>query len=126
MIQLDYRDRRPIYEQIVDQIQFLIMQGVYKPDMQLPSVRKMAMDLSINPNTIQKAYNQLESLGLTYSLKGRGCYITPNVEVIDLRMEQFYLEFQDMVVRAREQGISEMELIKRLKKYYKEGMGNAS
>ena len=60
MIIVDYKDRRPIYEQIVEKFQMLIVKGVMEPDSQMPSVRKLAMDLSINPNTIQKAYTQLE------------------------------------------------------------------
>ena len=65
MIIVDYKDRRPIYEQIVEKFQMLIVKGVMEPDSQMPSVRKLAMDLSINPNTIQKAYTQLEQQGLS-------------------------------------------------------------
>ena len=63
MIILDYRDRRPIYEQIVERFQELMMSGGLEQDAQLPSVRSLAMDLSINPNTIQRAYAELERQG---------------------------------------------------------------
>lgn len=77
MIILDYQDRRPIYEQIVEKFQALILSGALLPDTQLPSVRRLAMDLSINPNTIQRAYAQLEKDGLVYPVKGRGISSRP-------------------------------------------------
>ena len=60
MIVIDYKDSRPIYEQVAEKFQTLIVKGVLEPDSQMPSVRSLAMDLSINPNTIQKAYAELE------------------------------------------------------------------
>lgn len=121
MIQIDYRDKRPIYEQITERIQALVLQGVLQPDMQLPSVRKLATELSINPNTIQKSYNQLESLGLVYSVKGRGSYISPNLEIIELQASQYYREFEEVVHRGIEKGITEEVLIEKIKNVYKGG-----
>ena len=72
MILLDYRDRRPIYEQVVEKLQDLMICGVLEQDEKLPSVRSLASDLSINPNTIQRAYTELERRGFIYSVKGRG------------------------------------------------------
>ena len=66
MIVLDYQDRRPLYEQIVEKFRHLILNGALKPGEKMPSVRQLAMDLSINPNTIQRAYMQLEQEGLIY------------------------------------------------------------
>lgn len=60
MILIDYRDARPIYEQVVERFRILILRGVIKPDEKMPSVRNLAVDLSINPNTIQRAYAELE------------------------------------------------------------------
>ena len=60
MIIIDYKDTRPIYEQVVERFKALILKGIMQPDEQLPSVRNLAMELSINPNTIQKAYAELE------------------------------------------------------------------
>ena len=89
MINIDYKDRKPIYEQLVDNIKTLVIQGILKRYDQLPSVRQLANDLAINPNTIQKAYTELERQGITYSLKGRGCFIASNIEVLrDDRREQ--------------------------------------
>jgi len=75
MIILDYRDRRPIYEQIVERFQELMVSGVLEQDTQLPSVRSLAMDLSINPNTIQRAYAELERQGYICSVKGKGNFV---------------------------------------------------
>lgn len=75
MITIDYKDRRPIYEQIIASIEDLAARGLLPPDSQLPSVRQLAMDLSINPNTIQRAYSQLEQAGVIYSVKGKGNFI---------------------------------------------------
>ncbi len=75
MIVLDYSDPRPIYEQIVDKMQTYILKGILKPDEQLMSVRSLAMDLAINPNTVQKAYTELERQGFIYVVKGRGAFV---------------------------------------------------
>ena len=71
MISLNYRDSRPIYEQIKDGLKKLIVSGAMAPDEKLPSVRALATQLSINPNTIQRAYNELENEGFIYSIPGR-------------------------------------------------------
>lgn len=75
MIVLDYRDRRPLYEQIVERLQELMFNGVLLQDSQLPSVRSLATELSINPNTIQRAYGELERQGYIYSVKGKGSFV---------------------------------------------------
>ena len=69
MIVLDYRDRRPLYEQLAERLQEMMFNGVLPQDAQLPSVRSLATDLSINPNTIQRAYCELERQGYIYSVK---------------------------------------------------------
>ena len=75
MIILDYRDTRPLYEQIVDKFQTLILKGVLEPNSRMPSVRSLAVELSINPNTIQRAYSELERTGFIYTVKGRGNFV---------------------------------------------------
>ena len=72
MITIDYKSRQPIYEQIIDKVKELIIAGVLKRDDQLPPVRQLAQELAINPNTIQKAYAELERQGVIYSMKGKG------------------------------------------------------
>lgn len=83
MIRIDQRSRVPIYEQIQQSVEELILTGIYAADDQLPSVRALAADLAINPNTIQKAYHLMESQGLIYSLPGRGSFIALSAD--DLR-----------------------------------------
>lgn len=78
MFELDVKSRKPIYEQLVEKIKELIINDVLKPDEQLPPVRVLAQDLSINPNTIQKAYRELEHRGYIYSIPGKGNYVSAN------------------------------------------------
>ena len=76
MVVIDYQNRKPIYEQIVERFQMLIVKGILEPDSQMPSVRALATELSINPNTIQKAYAVLEQEGYIYPIKGRGNFVS--------------------------------------------------
>ncbi|UOQ85385.1 GntR family transcriptional regulator [Gracilibacillus salinarum] len=75
MFELDLRSRMPIYEQLVDKLKQLIINDILKQDEKLPSVRMLAQQLSINPNTIQKAYRELETQGFIYSVKGKGSFV---------------------------------------------------
>ena len=75
MILIDYKDRRPLYEQIVEKLSDLMVRGILEQDSQLPSVRSLATELSMNPNTIQRAYAELERQGYIYSVKGRGSFV---------------------------------------------------
>jgi GntR family transcriptional regulator len=81
MFELDIRSRKPIYEQLVEKLKQLIINDVLKEDEKLPSVRELAQQLTINPNTIQKAYRELESQGYIYSLKGKGSFVHPSGKV---------------------------------------------
>lgn len=87
MIVLDYQDRRPIYEQVTDKFQILILNGVLPPGSQMPSVRQLATELSVNPNTIQRAYMELEKLGLIYPVKGRGNFVADSSQVQKINRE---------------------------------------
>lgn len=75
MITIDYKDRRPLYQQIMDKIEELAVMGLITADEQLPSVRSLATELAINPNTIQRAYAELEKKGITYSVPGKGSFL---------------------------------------------------
>lgn len=77
MFELDLRSRAPVYEQLVEKIKDLIIHNVLKPDQQLPAVRVLARELTINPNTIQKAYRELEHRGYIYSVPGKGSFVRP-------------------------------------------------
>lgn len=77
---IDVKSRKPIYEQIIDNVKDLIVRGIWPRDTQLPSVRQLATDLAINPNTIQKAYSELERQGIIYSMKSKGSFVASSVE----------------------------------------------
>ena len=81
MFQLDFGDHRPIYEQIREKIKELIISGVLGENDKIPSVRELAANLAINPNTIQKAYKELESEGYIYSRRNSGSFVSPQKEV---------------------------------------------
>ena len=97
MITVDMRDRKPIYEQLIENIRSQAVQGYLKPDEHLPSVRQLAAELAINPNTIQKAYAELERQGVIYSLPGRGNFISPDIGAVakqELGRQMHLLEAQ--------------------------------
>ena len=109
MIILDYRDKRPLYEQVGEKLQSLIVKGILEADSKMPSVRALAIELSINPNTIQRAYAELEANGYLYTVKGRGNYVSPDTEWKDGEKAQVFSEVQKLAVRAESLGISEEE-----------------
>lgn len=123
MIFIDYRDRRPIYEQVVEKFGDLIVRGVLKPDDQLPSVRQMAMDLSINPNTIQRAYAELERRGFTYSIKGKGSFVAPNDNLLESRKQEVWQAMDSLMDNAHAVGISARELKDYIDAHYQDGNG---
>lgn len=82
MFVIDYKSRVPLYRQIMDNVERLAARGLLPPDSQLPSVRALAMELSINPNTIARAYSELENRGLVYALPGRGNFIANDGQAV--------------------------------------------
>lgn len=120
MIIIDYKDRRSIYEQIIDRYKELILKGILKPDTQLPSVRNLAIELSINPNTIQRAYSELEKKGYIYSVKGKGSFIADNNRLMQEKKEEVLELLNKLVREAKCLGISEDELTGRIRDEYKE------
>lgn len=82
MITIDLMSRKPIYDQLIERIRQLILTGVFEADSQLPSVRSLSCQLSVNPNTIQKAYTYLCNAGLTYSVAGKGCFVSRDAKTI--------------------------------------------
>ncbi len=118
MIYIDYKDRRPIYEQIVERFQMLIVKGVLGPDSQMPSVRKLATDLAINPNTIQKAYAILEQNGYIYPVKGRGNFVTGGEKLVRQKQEAYMDTFRETIRQAKELGISGARLQQEIEEIY--------
>ena len=116
MFELDMRSRKPIYEQLVDKLKELMINGVLKPDEQLPSVRALAQQLTINPNTIQKAYRELENQGFIYSQKGKGSFVNPSSFAKDEdKIMEIKAEIERLVMEAFYLGVSTEELIEVIK-----------
>lgn len=109
MIVIDYQDRRPIYEQIVEKFQILILNGALEADEQMPSVRRLAVELSINPNTIQKAYSMLEQQGYIYPVKGRGNFVSGKDTLLMEKQKMFWSEYKELIKKGIEIGIHKEE-----------------
>lgn len=97
MIQLNYRDTRPFYQQIKDNVRQLVVSGALKKDEKLPSVREMAASLAINPNTIQRAYRELENEGYIYTLSGKGTFVAEVDHTNQLRQQELLPQFDKIV-----------------------------
>ena len=111
MISLNYRDARPIYEQIKDGLRKLIVTGAMAPDEKLPSVRALAAQLAINPNTIQRAYNELEGEGYIYSGPGKGSFASANAGADKARRQELMNQAAELVAELRYLGVTQEELM---------------
>lgn len=116
MVHLDYRDARPVYEQIADGFREQILSGVLQKGDKMPSVRELATTMTINPNTIQRVYRELEQQGWIHSEQGRGCFVSGVPCVPDAQQEALLQEFDRIVWQLRRSGISEDALRARLEK----------
>jgi len=110
LIELNYRDSRPIYEQIKDSIRRLVISGAMGINEQLPSVRSLAVTLSINPNTIQRAYNELENEGYIYSVPGKGNFVSPDVRQDEERIKELKEKFIEILAELKYLGLTNEEL----------------
>ncbi|AKL94019.1 transcriptional regulator GntR family [Clostridium aceticum] len=120
MIQLDFKDRRPLYEQIKEKIKLLIIQGVLKADEKIPSVRELALSLTINPNTIQKSYKDLEVEGFIYSVRGKGNFVAPLEHTVNpIRQEELIKELEKIVAELMYMNVSKEQLITCINTIYK-------
>ena len=113
MISLNYRDSRPIYEQIRDGLKKLIVSGAMAPDEKLPSVRALATQLSINPNTIQRAYRELEMQGWIATVPGKGCFVC-GVPAAPEQEQPLWEALDNAAQALMARGISREELIRHL------------
>lgn len=120
MIVLDYQDRRPLYEQVEEKLRHLILIGALQPGSRMPSVRHLAMELSINPNTIQRAYMQLEQEGLIYPVKGKGNFISDVGEIRRISLNSYKTELKVLVEKGKNIGIREDELMSVIRECYRE------
>lgn len=120
MFQLDHKDPRPLYEQIKGKVKELIISGVLQENDKIPSVRELASTLTINPNTIQKAYRDLEAEGYIYSLRAKGSFVAPKREVVKRSdIDEILTELSALVSKIRFLGITYEEANEILIKEYK-------
>lgn len=110
MISLNYRDSRPIYEQIRDGLRKLMVTGALGAGEKLPSVRALAAELAINPNTIQRAYNELESEGYIYSVPGKGSFASADAGKDESRRRELMRQVRELLRELRFLGLSRAEL----------------
>ena len=107
MIKIDYKNDKPLHEQISFGIKELIISGIFKTDEQLPSVRELSVQLTVNPNTVQRAYKDLEAEGIIYSLRGKGSFISPVTETGSVQTELLYDALEKTVKELAYLGESE-------------------
>jgi GntR family transcriptional regulator len=113
MFELDLRSRLPLYEQLVEKFKELIISEILKPNEQLPSVRNLSMELTMNPNTIQKSYKELELQGYIYSIKGKGSFVTPSAHVVDSeKLKKIKNELTRILSEAMYMGMTKDDVLK--------------
>lgn len=115
MLALNYRDGRPIYEQVRDGLRGMVIAGAIQPGEKLPSVRALAGQLAINPNTIQRAYEALEQEGYAYSVPGKGSFAAQPQEVADKRAEELLGQLDELVRELTYLGLGREEIARRVK-----------
>ena len=114
MVQLNYRDAKPIYEQIKEGLRKLVVSGALSAGDKLPSVRELASQLAINPNTIQRAYRELESEGYIYTLVGKGTFVAESKDIDDTREKELLTEFDELVTELLYLEVSKEKLKDRI------------
>lgn len=115
MFSIDFQSRVPIYEQIVCQVERFIVSGILKSNEQLPSVRQIAFDLGINPNTIQRAYTELERMGVIVSIVGKGSFITENTRsIIDKKIDDIIEGLKSDINVLKKLGVNQKDIQEKL------------
>ena len=115
MININFRDSRPIYEQVKTTLRKLIVSGAMSPDEKLPSVREIASQLAINPNTIQRAYRELEQEGYIISIPGKGSYANLSAQVDEGRKKELLSAMDEIVTELLYLGVTSDELDRRIR-----------
>ena len=115
MIQINYRDPRPIYEQVKASFRQLILSGVLRPEEKMPSVRELASSLAINPNTIQRAYRELEQEGYICSVPGKGSFVSSGETARRARTAELREKLSDLVKEFDALGVGREDLVSMIK-----------
>jgi GntR family transcriptional regulator len=122
---IDKQSTVPIYEQLIEQLEKLILTGVLKGDDLIPSVRTLSMELSINPNTVQKAYNDLERQRITYSVPGKGRFVCENAKaIISANRQEQLINFKNSAFELAIGGVEYEKVIKAVDEAYKSARDN--
>ena len=119
MIPIDFKDAIPIYEQVVERFKELILKGVITADEKIPSVRNLAVDLSINPNTIQRAYAELERQGYIYTVKGKGNFASERTKLLPKYKKELIGQLKELCKAATAVGMTEEEIIREIRELEK-------
>ena len=119
MITIDYQSKLPLYEQIAGRFQSLILKGALPPGSRMPSVRSLAMELSINPNTIQKAFSLLETQGYIYPVKGRGNFVSDSSALVQQERKTLLESVRQLIADGKELGIRRTEFIQVIDRIYR-------
>ncbi len=115
MINIDYQNSAPIYEQIVEQIERYIAFGVMKPKEQIPSIRELASNLGINPNTVKKAYEELEKRGAIVTVSTKGTFVTEKIKsVAERKINEKMKIIKDTVEELEKLGVTKEEIISKI------------
>ncbi|MEE0264510.1 MAG: GntR family transcriptional regulator [Acutalibacteraceae bacterium] len=118
MFNIDYTSREPIYEQLYNSVVKQITLGVLEPKQQLPPVRQLALQLNVNPNTVSKAYKNLEQDGIIYSVVGKGSFVMENISIIDSKKAEALKNISNSVELAIKLGVQKNEVSTIVEKAY--------
>ncbi len=127
MYHIDAMSRVPVYEQIVEQTEKFILTGILKPGDKIPSVRNLSIELSVNPNTIQKSIVELDRRGLIFSVPGKGCYVSEEAKTaLSTVKRKEMAEIKDKINELALAGVTKNELLELIEEVYskKEGQEN--
>lgn len=124
MLKIDMRSRTPIYEQIIESIKEQVIKGVLSPGEKLTSVRELAKDMTLNPNTVQKAYQELERQGIICTLRGKGTFICEDIIATDKsgKKEELYQNLKKLMIEAAYLEIPKDDLLKKISDLYDENV----
>lgn len=121
MYQIDNQSRIPVYEQIIRQVEQYILTGILKENDQLPSVRSMSLQLHLNPNTVQKAYTELERRRMIYTTSGVGCFVSGEAgDILRAARRGQLSQLKPVIRELRLSGVTEQEILAQVRAVYEE------
>ncbi len=120
MFTIDVMSRVPVYEQLIKQVEDQVLKGIMKEGDKMPSVRSLSMELSTNPNTIQKAYTELDRKGIVVSVPGKGSFISAKaVKIVGNQSKEQFSELKEIVRKLAYAGVSKSEITDMIEEVYK-------